>query len=325
MLFHIYFLISQLIWLRFLSVNNDTQRWLRSVAEKKIKYSIAPDWGSRVEKEIYLHPRHNIPVVWHPSNGSRGYARRQFRCLAHDRNINSCKDCGVSNLFCSHGAQGYRCTQCKTEGVGNPHRLCDHGFRKERCGSSNPGCDPNGYKELCKHSIRYANCIKCAPEQVLVSRVRTRIWQAIKNHKKEYRTLTLIDCTPAELKKHLESQFDSKMSWNNYGVHGWHVDHRKPCDAFDLSDPDEQIQCFHYTNLQPMWGPENCSKNNTFDPATFTHNWNGNQWVLNTKSPIADEFKEFIKKSRKEEAEKNRNEKEAVIDQQLRELMGEDN
>jgi len=325
MLFHIYFLISQLIWLRFLSVNNDTQRWLRSVAEKKIKYSIAPELGSRVEKEIYLHPRHNIPVVWHPSNGSRGYARRQFRCLAHDRNINSCKDCGVSNLFCSHGAQGYRCTQCKTEGVGNPHRLCDHGFRKERCGSSNPGCDPKGYKELCKHSIRYANCIKCAPEQVLVSRVRTRIWQAIKNHKKEYRTLTLIDCTPAELKKHLESQFDSKMSWDNYGVHGWHVDHRKPCDAFDLSDPDEQIQCFHYTNLQPMWGPENCSKNNKFDPATFTHNWNGNQWVLNTKLPLVDEFKEFVKKSRKEEAEKNRNEKEAVIDQQLRELMGEEN
>jgi len=282
MLFHIYFLISQLIWLRFLSVNNDTQRWLRSVAEKKIKYSIAPDWGSREEKEIYLHPRHNIPVVWHPSNGSEGYARSQFRCVAHKRNINSCKDCGVSNLFCSHGAQGYRCTQCKTEGVGNPHRLCDHGFRKERCGSSNPGCDPNGYKELCKHSIRYANCIKCAPEQVLVSRVRTRIWQAIKNHKKEYRTLTLIDCTPAELKKHLESQFDSKMSWDNYGVHGWHVDHRKPCDAFDLSDPDEQIQCFHYTNLQPMWGPENCSKSNKFDLKTFTHNWNGNQWVLNT-------------------------------------------
>lgn len=250
--------------------------------EIKNKYKVAP-LEDREENKIYLHPTQtHLPVTWHPAGGSEGYARSQFRCVAHKRNINSCKDCGVSNLFCSHGAQGYRCTQCKTEGVGNPHRLCDHGFRKERCGSSNPGCDPNGYKELCKHSIRYANCIKCAPEQVLVSRVRTRIWQAIKNHKKEYRTLTLIDCTPAELKKHLESQFDSKMSWDNYGVHGWHVDHRKPCDAFDLSDPDEQIQCFHYTNLQPMWGPENCSKNNKFDPATFTHNWNGNQWVLNT-------------------------------------------
>ena len=72
-----------------------------------------------------------------------------------------------------------------------------------------------------------------------------------------------------------------------------------------------------------MWGPENCSKNNTFDPATFTHTWDGNRWVLNTKTDLADEFKEFIKKSRAAEAEKNRNEKEAVIDQQLRELMGD--
>ena len=55
-----------------------------------------------------------------------------------------------------------------------------------------------------------------------------------------------------------------------------------------------------------------------------THTWNGTKWVLNTNSDLADDFKEFIKKSRKEETEKNRNEKEAVIDQQLRELMGGD-
>ena len=292
------------------------------MAKNKNEYKQAPDWGYRVEKEIYLHPTHtHIPVVWHPAGGSRGYARRQFRCLAHDRNINSCKDCGVSNLFCDHGVQGYRCVQCKNEGVGNPHRLCDHGFRKERCGL---GCDPDGAKELCKHNVRYSNCMKCAPEAVLVSRVRTRTWDAIKGHRKIYRTLKLLDCTPVELKDHLESQFDSKMTWDNYGVHGWHIDHRKPCDAFDLSDPDEQIQCFHYTNLQPMWGPENCSKNNTFDLETFTHSWNGNKWVLNTKTDLADDFREFIKKSRQEEAEKNRNEKEAVIDQQLKELMGGD-
>ncbi len=55
-----------------------------------------------------------------------------------------------------------------------------------------------------------------------------------------------------------------------------------------------------------------------------THTWNGTKWVLNTHSDLGDEFKEFIKKSREEESKKNRNEKEAVIDQQLRELMGAD-
>jgi|TARA_B100000953_G_C17728963_1_gene328139 hypothetical protein len=39
---------------------------------------------------------------------------------------------------------------------------------------------------------------------------------------------------------------------------------------------------------------------------------------------IEDEFKEFIKKSREAEAQKNRKEKEAVITKQLKELLGEE-
>lgn len=39
---------------------------------------------------------------------------------------------------------------------------------------------------------------------------------------------------------------------------------------------------------------------------------------------IEDEFKEFIKKSREAEAKKNRNEKEALITKQLKELVGEE-
>jgi hypothetical protein len=39
---------------------------------------------------------------------------------------------------------------------------------------------------------------------------------------------------------------------------------------------------------------------------------------------IEDEFKEFIKKSREAEAKKNRNEKEALIIKQLKELLGEE-
>ena len=39
---------------------------------------------------------------------------------------------------------------------------------------------------------------------------------------------------------------------------------------------------------------------------------------------VVDEFKKFLKKTREDEIKKNRNEKEAVIDQQLKELMGGD-
>ena len=52
------------------------------------------------------------------------------------------------------------------------------------------------------------------------------------------------------------------MSWFNYGVFGWHMDHIIPCSKFDLSRLDEQRKCFHFSNLQPMWAKENIKKSN---------------------------------------------------------------
>ena len=37
--------------------------------------------------------------------------------------------------------------------------------------------------------------------------------------------------------------------------------HIEPCVNFDLSIPEEQTACFHYTNLQPLWAKENLRKN----------------------------------------------------------------
>lgn len=51
------------------------------------------------------------------------------------------------------------------------------------------------------------------------------------------------------------------MSWDNYGLTGWHIDHIIPCYNFDLTNPVEQALCFHYSNLQPLWAEKNLSKN----------------------------------------------------------------
>jgi len=48
------------------------------------------------------------------------------------------------------------------------------------------------------------------------------------------------------------------MTWDNYGE--WHIDHETPCAAFDLTDPVQQSNCFHYSNLQPLWAEENRRK-----------------------------------------------------------------
>ena len=49
------------------------------------------------------------------------------------------------------------------------------------------------------------------------------------------------------------------MTKDNHGSI-WQVDHKIPCAAFDLSDPNQQRQCFHYTNLQALFAYENLAK-----------------------------------------------------------------
>ena len=85
------------------------------------------------------------------------------------------------------------------------------------------------------------------------------------NATKSDRTLELVGCTIKELLNHIESQFDDKMSWDNYGRKGWHIDHIKPCAAFDLTKPEEQRKCFNYTNLQPLWWPDNFKKSSFYN------------------------------------------------------------
>jgi len=48
------------------------------------------------------------------------------------------------------------------------------------------------------------------------------------------------------------------MSWEKRSL--IHIDHIIPCKSFDLSDPKQQVKCFHYTNLQPLWSYENLFK-----------------------------------------------------------------
>lgn len=83
------------------------------------------------------------------------------------------------------------------------------------------------------------------------------------NQKKSTRTFDLVGCTLAFLKAYIEKQFLPGMSWANYGE--WHVDHIRPCASFDLTEVSEQRKCFHYTNLQPLWGPDNMSKGSMYD------------------------------------------------------------
>jgi hypothetical protein len=96
----------------------------------------------------------------------------------------------------------------------------------------------------------------------ILQRCRVRLYKAIKENNKSDRTLKLLGCTTDKLKRHLESQFTKGMNWDNYGK--WHIDHIKPCATFDFSKESDQRECFHYTNLQPLWAEDNMRKSSTY-------------------------------------------------------------
>ena len=96
--------------------------------------------------------------------------------------------------------------------------------------------------------------------------LKNRIWFALNGAAKSASTLELIGCDLDFLQIHLEHQFTPGMTWANHNYEGWHIDHIRPCASFDLTDPEQQKQCFNYTNLQPMWGTENMSKSAKYKP-----------------------------------------------------------
>lgn len=101
----------------------------------------------------------------------------------------------------------------------------------------------------------------------LMARYRTRVYKALKGIDKSKTTQSMIGCSIEFLKAHLESNFTDGMNWDNYGK--WHVDHIRPCASFDLKLEQHQKECFHYTNLQPLWAEDNLRKSDSFDEASL--------------------------------------------------------
>jgi hypothetical protein len=98
----------------------------------------------------------------------------------------------------------------------------------------------------------------------LIHNMRTRVKNAIKadSGEKAEKTMELLGCSVQHVRDHLESQFTKGMTWETQGE--WHVDHIRPCASFDLTDPEEQKKCFHWTNLQPLWAQDNLRKGAKF-------------------------------------------------------------
>ena len=101
------------------------------------------------------------------------------------------------------------------------------------------------------------------PAYKLRKNFSTRIYIALKGNKNNFSILDYIPYTMEELKLHLESQFDDKMTWDNYGNY-WHIDHIVPQSRllYTSMTDDNFKKCWALSNLRPLEALENIRKSN---------------------------------------------------------------
>lgn len=111
----------------------------------------------------------------------------------------------------------------------------------------------------------YKNRLITDPLFRLTKNIRNSINNAFYNNslKKNGRTEKILGCTFDEFKLHIESQFESWMSWDNQALwngelnYGWDLDHIIPISSVLIED--DIIRLNHYTNFRPL-----CSHTNRY-------------------------------------------------------------
>lgn len=146
---------------------------------------------------------------------------------------------------------------------------------------ANPGyhpkwCDANRDKVREKQRRAYAKK-KSHLKYRLEAAIRTGVHRGITRGSKSARTFKLLGYSIDQLMRHLEKKFWPGMSWDNYGVDGWHIDHIIPLAVHNYETPDDIDfkRAWALKNLQPLWGPDNNSKSDKlekeFQPSFALH------------------------------------------------------
>lgn len=140
--------------------------------------------------------------------------------------------------------------------------------KNKQYGKDNPGVRRKATAKYLKANPEYYKTYRkerynTDPQFKLRIILGNRLNEILKKNK-TYKTSNIIEllgCSLEEVKKHIENQFTDDMNWENHGIY-WEVDHIIPCDSFNLSNLEQQKQCFHYTNLQPLVKTDNRIKSN---------------------------------------------------------------
>ena len=96
----------------------------------------------------------------------------------------------------------------------------------------------------------------------LKTKLKTDIYISLKRRKKSKKLEDIIGLSLDEYKKYIENQFEDWMTWENWGLYTWHIDHIIPLSS--VKTEEEVYLLWHYSNLRPLSASENLKKSNKF-------------------------------------------------------------
>ena len=107
--------------------------------------------------------------------------------------------------------------------------------------------------------------LACDPTFRMITRVRKRFRDIFKTKSFSKYKEKIIGCTASFLREHIEAQFTSEMTWENYGKY-WNIDHIVPVSVLE-KDHSKLYLIFNYRNHQPILCGDNFTKSNNLDIA----------------------------------------------------------
>lgn len=180
-----------------------------------------------------------------------------------------------------------KCEICNEEKVLKDFAKLKKFYKKKICVSCYPNFLREQKNEWCKKES--ATNINYRLKKSLAARLRNVL-------NKSDTTMNYIGCNIQYLREWFEYNFTDEMNWDNYGSF-WSIDHIIPVCKFDLTNEDEKLQCWNWTNLMPVTIKFNSSKKEIdkdqiqyilkqiekFKEEGSTTKWFSSEFILNEK------------------------------------------
>ena len=194
---------------------------------------------------------------WYRKGDPNAYVKPMYR--APDDGLCSLSECDRTFGGTYEGIGYCSMHYTRAHRHGDPHtKLTMYGEQGEECLREGCSRKPNsrGYCRGHYSTWNHHNNI----QSKIAATMRGRVRKSLKGRPKLNKTLELLGCTLDFYEDYIEDQWEEGMTWDNWSVDGWHIDHIVPIYKFDMTNDWHVQMAFNYTNTQPMWAKENLSK-----------------------------------------------------------------